>query len=190
MRVPHLSLLRVLQCMLTQQASALLHALQASSHHQNGTQEPSEQGWDQTHCQLSLQHGGSAASEGGPFRDSRSAHICCCALPSLQAAAVRACVCVCTGLQVTNHTFQLPLDHSQPEGPKIAVMAREVVSLSRSSQAQPYLLYLQGAQQPGTLCSPRNGLSRHSHLQVALALSLRGWQTSRPGSSLPWLSSA
>mmetsp|Transcript_14763 Transcript_14763/g.41571 ORF Transcript_14763/g.41571 Transcript_14763/m.41571 type:complete len:485 (-) Transcript_14763:100-1554(-) len=51
------------------------------------------------------------------------------------------------GLLVTNHEFEVPLDHSShsdPEGKTIMVFAREVVAYSKSQRQLPFLLYLQG----------------------------------------------
>ena len=47
-----------------------------------------------------------------------------------------------TGLVVTEHEFSIPLDHSQPEGRKITVFAREVAD--PDGLDKPYLLFLQG----------------------------------------------
>ena len=64
-------------------------------------------------------------------------------LPDLKSkqSLIRGC---CTGLFITTHWFKLPLDHADPSGHRITVMAREVVAFNRSTQSQPYLLYLQG----------------------------------------------
>lgn len=50
----------------------------------------------------------------------------------------------CAGLQVTNHWFQVPLDHGNAAGTTITLLAREVVAINRVQTTQPYLLYLQG----------------------------------------------
>ena len=44
----------------------------------------------------------------------------------------------------TEHEFELPLDHSQPDGPTITVFAREVVVPKREHDELPWLVYLQG----------------------------------------------
>jgi pimeloyl-ACP methyl ester carboxylesterase len=47
-----------------------------------------------------------------------------------------------TGLVTTEHEFSVPLDHSQPEGRKITVFAREVAD--PDGLDKPYLVFLQG----------------------------------------------
>jgi pimeloyl-ACP methyl ester carboxylesterase len=44
----------------------------------------------------------------------------------------------------TEHEFELPLDHSQPDGATITVFAREVVTPRREHDDLPWLVYLQG----------------------------------------------
>ncbi|GAA0953669.1 alpha/beta fold hydrolase [Kribbella koreensis] len=56
------------------------------------------------------------------------------------------------GLVVTDHVFTVPLDHSQPDGPTIEVLAREVVAAAKVDADLPWLIYLQGG--PGG-ASPR-----------------------------------
>jgi pimeloyl-ACP methyl ester carboxylesterase len=46
------------------------------------------------------------------------------------------------GLFVTEHEFEVPLDHSKPTGAHITVFAREVADLD--GRDRPFLLYLQG----------------------------------------------
>lgn len=48
----------------------------------------------------------------------------------------------------TEHEFELPLDHSQPDGATITVFAREVVVPKREHDDLPWLVYLQGG--PGS----------------------------------------
>ncbi len=48
------------------------------------------------------------------------------------------------GMRLTDHEFRIPLDHARPEGPEIAVFAREVVAARKHAQDLPWLLYLQG----------------------------------------------
>ncbi|AJR05354.1 alpha/beta hydrolase [Photobacterium gaetbulicola] len=50
------------------------------------------------------------------------------------------------------HTFEVPLDYSQPNAQTISVFAREVVDLGRQDDALPWLVYFQGG--PG-FASPR-----------------------------------
>jgi pimeloyl-ACP methyl ester carboxylesterase len=58
------------------------------------------------------------------------------------------------GLTLTDHTFNLPLDHTRPDGTQIEVFAREVVAAGAGAcRAQlPWLAFLQGG--PG-FASPR-----------------------------------
>ena len=53
---------------------------------------------------------------------------------------------------LTDRTFEVPLDHAQPDGDQITVFAREVVATGRESDDLPWLVYLQGG--PG-FGSPR-----------------------------------
>ena len=46
------------------------------------------------------------------------------------------------------HEFELPLDHSQPDGPTITLFAREVVLPKREHDDLPWLVYFQGG--PGS----------------------------------------
>ncbi|WFB08905.1 alpha/beta hydrolase [Streptomyces sp. LX-29] len=50
------------------------------------------------------------------------------------------------GLVLTDHSFDVPLDHAVPEGERIRLYAREVVAADRVGRAEelPWLLYLQG----------------------------------------------
>lgn len=56
------------------------------------------------------------------------------------------------GLLLTDHTFSVPLDHSQPDGEQISVFARAVTAPGPAAQSLPWLLFLQGG--PGSP-SPR-----------------------------------
>lgn len=49
-----------------------------------------------------------------------------------------------SGIQATKHTFTLPLDHHQPQGEKITVFARELVSPQHADKTLPYLVFFQG----------------------------------------------
>lgn len=51
---------------------------------------------------------------------------------------------ILSGIQSIKHTFMLPLDHQQPNGPRISVFARELVSPSHSDKTLPYLVFFQG----------------------------------------------
>ena len=56
------------------------------------------------------------------------------------------------GLIFTNHEFDLPLDHAEPDGERITVFAREIVALDKQNADLPMLVFLQGG--PG-FGSPR-----------------------------------
>ena len=62
------------------------------------------------------------------------------------------------------HTFEVPLDYSQPQAQTISVFAREVVDLARQNDDLPWLVYFQGG--PG-FPSPRP-YSRSGWLKRAL----------------------
>ncbi|ACZ85009.1 alpha/beta fold hydrolase [Streptosporangium roseum] len=48
------------------------------------------------------------------------------------------------GVALTDHVFNVPLDHADPGGPAIEVFAREAVDPARQDQDLPWLLFLQG----------------------------------------------
>jgi pimeloyl-ACP methyl ester carboxylesterase len=48
------------------------------------------------------------------------------------------------GLVLTDHTFAVPLDHADPDGPTISVFAREVAATDRAGDDLPWLVFLQG----------------------------------------------
>jgi len=48
------------------------------------------------------------------------------------------------GLVITDHEWQVPLDHAHPDGPRITVFGREVVAPQREQDSLPWLLFLQG----------------------------------------------
>lgn len=56
------------------------------------------------------------------------------------------------GMVVTNHTFEVPLDHTDPAGESISIFARELVARGHEDDRLPYLVYFQGG--PGG-ASPR-----------------------------------
>jgi pimeloyl-ACP methyl ester carboxylesterase len=56
------------------------------------------------------------------------------------------------GLRLTDHTFNIPLDHAAPEGETIEVFAREVAASSAAAEKLPWLVFFQGG--PG-FASPR-----------------------------------
>ncbi|MFF9126722.1 alpha/beta fold hydrolase [Streptomyces sp. NPDC014889] len=48
------------------------------------------------------------------------------------------------GMVCTDHTLDVPLDHSRPDGPSISLFAREVVAAGNEHRELPRLLWLQG----------------------------------------------
>ncbi|MEV0261667.1 alpha/beta fold hydrolase [Streptomyces sp. NPDC050617] len=56
------------------------------------------------------------------------------------------------GLVLTDHVFDVPLDHEAPDGERIRLYGREVVATSRAREELPWLLFLQGG--PGS-AAPR-----------------------------------
>ncbi|SHN25859.1 alpha/beta fold hydrolase [Actinacidiphila paucisporea] len=68
------------------------------------------------------------------------------------------------GTVVTDHRFQVPLDHEEPEGEHIEIFAREVAPAGKDSDRLPWLLFLQGG--PGNR-APRP-LGRDGWLERAL----------------------
>ena len=56
------------------------------------------------------------------------------------------------GLQLTDHHFTVPLDHTSPDGPQVTVFAREVVAVGRDTEQLPWLVFFQGG--PG-FAAPR-----------------------------------
>ncbi|HEX4790039.1 MAG TPA: alpha/beta fold hydrolase [Actinospica sp.] len=56
------------------------------------------------------------------------------------------------GLVVTDHAFEVPLDHAAPDGERIEVFAREVHAPTPDAERRPWLVFLQGG--PG-FGSPR-----------------------------------
>ncbi|WP_035797640.1 alpha/beta fold hydrolase [Kitasatospora mediocidica] len=68
------------------------------------------------------------------------------------------------GIVLTDHLFQVPLDHQVPQGEQIEVYAREVVAAGKERADLPWLLYLQGG--PGGKAN--RPLGRDSWLDRAL----------------------
>lgn len=89
------------------------------------------------------------------------------------------------GLVLTDHELDVPLDHGRPNGPALRLFAREVVSVQRTNDALPWLLFLQGG--PG-FSSPRpaeaNGwIGRAVRDYRVLLLDQRGTGRSSPVSA-------
>jgi pimeloyl-ACP methyl ester carboxylesterase len=92
----------------------------------------------------------------------------------------------------TEHEFDLPLDHSQPDGPTITVFAREVVLPKREHDDLPWLVYFQGG--PGSEAPRLLKLVSETWWDRALKdyrlllLDQRGTGRSTPVGSLPGMS--
>ncbi len=48
------------------------------------------------------------------------------------------------GLALTDHGFELPLDHDRPDGERVQVFAREAVAIERAGDDLPWLVFFQG----------------------------------------------
>jgi pimeloyl-ACP methyl ester carboxylesterase len=48
------------------------------------------------------------------------------------------------GLVLSEHEFELPVDHTQPDGAKLTVFARELVAPARERDELPWLVFFQG----------------------------------------------
>ena len=85
-------------------------------------------------------------------------------------------------MQVQDHSFQVPLDHSHPTGQKITVFARELSDARLDAAQLPWLLFLQGG--PGGKGNRPTGLNgwlaeAAKHFRV-LMLDQRGTGLSTP----------
>ena len=88
------------------------------------------------------------------------------------------------GLQVIEHTLDVPIDHDLPDGERIEVFARSVVAADKMTDDQPWLVFLQGgpgfeAPRPETLDNPA-WLSRALADYRVLLLDQRGMGRSTP----------
>ncbi|MDQ8703906.1 alpha/beta fold hydrolase [Streptomyces sp. LHD-70] len=72
------------------------------------------------------------------------------------------------GVVLTDHTFDVPLDHTRPDGERIELYAREVVAGDRSDAELPWLLYLEGG--------PGFGARRFVGRQAWLARALKEYR--------------
>lgn len=70
------------------------------------------------------------------------------------------------GLELSEHEFEVPLDHSRPRGPALKVFAREVVARARRNDRLPWLVFFQGG--PGTEAPRPLGARDPSWLDRAL----------------------
>jgi len=95
-----------------------------------------------------------------------------------------------TGIVLTDHTFEVPLDHADPGGAQIEVFAREVVATERAADSPadslPWLIFLQGG--PGRPSPRPNGrdgwLDRALREYRVLLLDQRGTGRSTPANRL------
>ncbi|MFD7165915.1 alpha/beta fold hydrolase [Streptomyces violascens] len=98
------------------------------------------------------------------------------------------------GVVLTDHLFQVPLDHDVPQGEQIEVYAREVVAAGKERAELPWLLYLQGGP-GGRAARPvgrENWLDRALEDYRVLLLDQRGTGRSTPATrqTLPMRGSA
>jgi pimeloyl-ACP methyl ester carboxylesterase len=57
---------------------------------------------------------------------------------------MRVCTHRLPGIVVTDHEFDVPLDHTQPDGDTIRIFGREVVACDKETKDLPWLVYFQG----------------------------------------------
>ena len=86
------------------------------------------------------------------------------------------------GMVLTDHEFQVPLDHSRPDGEQVTIFARQAVAADKEDVELPWLVFFQGG--PG-FGSPRpttrNGwLKRALEEYCVLLLDQRGTGRSSP----------
>src|SRR6185437_4350638 len=55
------------------------------------------------------------------------------------------------GTVLTDHVFEVPLDHAEPDGRQIEVFAREVVAVDARAADLPWLIYLEGGPGHGAI---------------------------------------
>ncbi|MGK5733777.1 alpha/beta fold hydrolase [Streptomyces sp. URMC 124] len=86
------------------------------------------------------------------------------------------------GLVLTDHHFDVPLDHDAPSGEHIRLYAREVVASARQHDELPWLLYLQGGPgfPAGRPVGRENWLDRALEDYRVLLLDQRGTGRSTP----------
>ncbi|MEU1816625.1 alpha/beta fold hydrolase [Streptomyces roseifaciens] len=86
------------------------------------------------------------------------------------------------GLVLTDHHFDVPLDHDAPAGEHIRIYAREVVAASREHDDLPWLVYLQGGPgfPAGRPVGRENWLDRALEDYRVLLLDQRGTGRSTP----------
>ncbi|MEU4208473.1 alpha/beta fold hydrolase [Streptomyces sp. NPDC026206] len=86
------------------------------------------------------------------------------------------------GLALTDHFFDVPLDHTAPDGERIRLYAREVVAAGRAHEELPWLVYLQGGPgfPAGRPVGRENWLDRALEDYRVLLLDQRGTGRSTP----------
>ncbi|MDH6144742.1 MULTISPECIES: alpha/beta fold hydrolase [Kitasatospora] len=87
------------------------------------------------------------------------------------------------GLAVTDHVFDVPLDHTEPGRGTIELFAREVVDPVRADERLPWLLYLQGGpggKSPRPLNATAGWLGHALKTHRVLLLDQRGTGRSTP----------
>src|SRR3982751_3941046 len=97
------------------------------------------------------------------------------------------------GLVLTEHDFELPVEHDRPDGSRMTVFAREVAD--PDGLDKPYLVYLQGgpgfeAPRPARHPSGPAWLDRALQDFRVLMLDQRGTGRSTPVGALPGLTPA
>ena len=87
-----------------------------------------------------------------------------------------------SGIQAIKHTFVLPLDHALPQGKKITIFARELVSPENVNNELPYLVFFQGGPGFGALRPTANSgwIKRALQEFRVLLLDQRGTGLSSP----------
>jgi pimeloyl-ACP methyl ester carboxylesterase len=92
------------------------------------------------------------------------------------------------GVVVTNHEFEVPLDHAQPDGEQITVFARELAAVEHAGREDlPWLLYLQGGpgrQSPRPVSRKTGWIDRALKDYRLLLLDQRGTGRSTPANRL------
>jgi pimeloyl-ACP methyl ester carboxylesterase len=96
------------------------------------------------------------------------------------------------GLVLTEHEFELPVDHDRPDGESLIVFAREVVARQRAADDLPWLVFFQGgpgfeAARPFKPSSP-TWLERALEDYRVLLLDQRGTGRSTPVGTLAGMS--
>ncbi|MEI6858736.1 MAG: alpha/beta fold hydrolase [Shewanella sp.] len=90
------------------------------------------------------------------------------------------------GIKATKHRFSLPLDYANPEGEKITVFTRELISPTNQGKQLPYLVFFQGGPGFGAIRPAANGgwIKRALKEFRVLLLDQRGTGLSTPVSYL------